>query len=363
MRSTELLRSKDRISSLDVFRALAILPVVIYHFNGFLPFGYLGVDLFFVISGLLVGSILVRKFKKDEKINFWRFFLQRGFKIWPSYYWFLGFGSLLGWMLYAESRPDYIISGGKDMLRYVFFCQNYTGQPFHWPFDHVWSLCVEEHFYILLPLMLIALMGLSGNNKRMLILSAVLLIISGIVFKYISYNFTSNTDTYSRTQNRIDALGWGVLLGILVTYYESRLRNFKRLPLVTLAGIIFFTADILVYIYWKNSSFNNIFFHSAAPFSFFLMLLGAYYLDFSAWKPLRFIAYYSYNWYLWHPLFVLVCSKFFGITLWGLLLYLVISFLTAMIFTILIEESFLSRREAILARIFKQEKSTTKSAA
>lgn len=92
------------------------------------------------------------------------------------------------------------------------------------------------------------------------------------------------------------------------------------------------------------------------------MLLGVYYLDFSAWKPLRFISYYSFNWYLWHPIFVLVCSKFFGVTWWGLLLYMLISFLTAMIFTILIEEKFLSKREAILARIFKQRKSNIKSA-
>lgn len=268
MRSLEILRSKTRISSVDIFRAFAIIPVVIYHFNGFLPFGYLGVDLFFVISGLLVGGILIRKFRNNEKINFWRFILQRGFKIWPSYYWFLGIGSILANIFYSESRPDYIISSGRNFLRYIFFYQNFTGEPFHWPFDHVWSLCIEEHFYVMLPLMLIVIMWLFGNNKRMLILSSALLIIAGIVIKFINYNYTKSPDTYSRTYNRIDALGWGVLLGILVTYYDTWLRSKKRLPILLIAGLLMFSINMLTFIYWKNNNFNNVFFHSVAPFSF-----------------------------------------------------------------------------------------------
>lgn len=363
MRSLDILRSGERVSSVDVFRAFAILPVVVYHYHGLLPFGYLGVDLFFVISGLLVGSILVRELRSGNKINFWQFFLRRGFKIWPSYYWFLIAGNLLAYILYSESRPDYIIGGEGDILRYVLFYQNYTGQPHHWPFDHVWSLCAEEHFYILLPLLLIIIRQLFGNKRGMLLVSAGLLIVSGIAFKYISYHFTRSMDTFSGTHNRIDALGWGVLLGVLVTYFEQDLRRMKYRFIFFFAGLLLLAAAMITFIALDNAKYQKIAFHSIAPFCFFLMLLGMYYTDFSAWKPLRFIAYYSYNWYLWHPVFVLAFSSIFGITWWGLLLYMLISFMTAIVFTISVEEWFMGKRDAILAVLFKKKKGNIKSAA
>src|SRR5258705_2456473 len=256
LKSLSVIRSGSRISSVDIFRAFAILAVVFYHFN-FLPFGYLGVDLFFVISGLLVGGILIRKYKKNEKINFWQFILQRGFKIWPSFYWLLLFGSIVAWLLYRFDKPEYLIEPGKDMLRYVFFYQNYTGYPFHThaPFDQIWSLCVEEHFYILLPVMFIIIYALFRNNLSMLILSVVWLIIAGIVLKMVSIYFTNSRDTYSGTHNRIDALGWGVLLGICVTYFEDHLYKLRWLPLLCLTGLLIFIINMTLVIYWDNYFF------------------------------------------------------------------------------------------------------------
>ncbi|MDP4261652.1 MAG: acyltransferase [Bacteroidota bacterium] len=354
LKSLEVLRSGNRISSVDVFRAFAILPVVVFHFNKFLPYGELGVDLFFVISGLLVGSILIRKFKRNERISFSQFILQRGFKIWPSYYWFLLVGSFLAYLFYSQDKPEYIIGGGRDMLRYIFFYQNYTGLPFHWPFDHIWSLCVEEHFYILLPILFIIIKGLFSNNRNFLFLSVAGLIAAGIVFKILSIYFTNSKDTYSATHNRIDALGWGVMLGILVTYFENYWKKVKWLFLLFILGAILFAADVLILIYSKNYFFEKVIFHSVVPFCFFLMLLGLYYRDFSRWKPIRFIAYYSYNWYLWHPIFVWIISKYVGINVMGLVTYMIVSFLTAMLFTILVEERFLSIRETVMGRIFKR---------
>jgi peptidoglycan/LPS O-acetylase OafA/YrhL len=341
----------------DVFRAFAILPVVVYHFNKFLPYGYLGVDLFFVISGLLVGSILIKQFRKNEKINYFRFILQRGFKIWPSYYSFLLVGTGLAYLFYSHDQPGYIISGAKDSLRYIFFYQNYTGAPFHLPFDHVWSLCIEEHFYILLPVLFICIKGLFSNNRRFLIAGVSGLILVGIAFKFFTVTYTPGVATYSTTHNRIDALGWGVLLGILVTYYEEYLRKIKWLTLLFFSGALLFAAGIFVLNQQgANSYFEKTIFFSLSPFCFFLMLLGLYYHDFSKWKPFRFIAYYSYNWYLWHPLFVLVISKYCGVSVPGLIIYILVSFLMAMIFTIFIEERFLAMREKVLNRIFKKTK-------
>ena len=82
------------------------------------------------------------------------------------------------------------------------------------------------------------------------------------------------------------------------------------------------------------------------------MLLGLYYVNFSKLKPLLFIAYYSYNWDLWRPIFAIFLSKHLGNTTTGLLTYLVVTFLIAVTGTILIEETFLKNRKVILDKIF-----------
>ena len=354
LKSIEIIESKSRISSVDIFRGFAILPVVLFHFNNTLPFGYLGVDLFFVISGLLVGSILITQYKSRNKINFFQFVLQRGFKIWPSYYSFFIFGTILGMVLLEGSPKWEVFRWGKDLFRYLFFYQNYTGKPFHWSFDHVWSLCIEEHFYILLPILFIITAIIFRNNFRMLLLGICGLIFSGIIFKFFSYYFMPDFETYSATHTRIDSLGWGVLLGLLVNYYEEFLfKRKKQLVLLFIGGLILFFANILLLEHLHGKFYKSTIFHTVAPFCFFLMILGLYYKDFSKWKVIRFIAYYSYNWYLWHPIFVLIVIKYFGVNWYALVIYLLLSFITAVIFTIFVEENFLRWRNPILQKFFK----------
>lgn len=353
----QTINNPHRNSSVDVFRGIAIICVVLVHFNGTMPFGYLGVDLFFVISGLLIGGLLTRQLKDGKKINFFKFFIQRGFKIWPSYYAFLLFGSVLAFCLYRYTNPDQIIPFW-DLKRYLFFYQNYTGQPFHWSFDHVWSLCVEEHFYILLPILFVLIQTfVNDKNKAGVLLTFTLLIIAaGIGFKFCSYYLTHSKDTYSGTHNRIDALAWGVLLNLVISYRGEKLRLLKFSYLISIAGLLILAAAIYLSIRLNGPLFNKIYFHSIVPFSFFLMLLGVYYANFSKLKVIRYIAYYSYNWYLWHPIFVLYIKAHFGVGVPALVLYLAVSFITAVILTTVVEEPFLQRRKAIVDRLFKNQK-------
>lgn len=347
----ETISSAKRISSIDIFRSLAILAVVLFHFNGLLPKGYLGVDLFFVISGFLIGGILTKEYKNAKPIHFFKFILQRGFKVWPSYYVFFVVGSLLARFFYQTIDPGQIIRFNlTDMPRYLFFYQNYTGAPWHYSFDHVWSLCIEEHFYILLPILFIVAQRI--NKRDVLFAIVALLIFEGIASKFFMFFYTNSKDTYCATNNRIDALAWGVLLNFAIVYADDIFKAKKNSIIMIVSGVVFLTFAILADVFSGPDFFDKVLFHSIVPPCFALIIGGAYYYDFSKWKPLRFIAYYSYNWYLWHPIFVKFILFHIGYTGLGLFVYLILSFLFAILFTIFVEEKFLARRDSILNKLF-----------
>ena len=351
LHALETISSSKRISSIDIFRSMAIISVVLFHFNGLLPKGYLGVDLFFVISGFLIGGILTKEFNNKKPVNFFKFIVQRGFKVWPSYYTFFIVGSLLARFLYDTVDPTQIVQFNlTDMPRYLFFYQNYTGAPWHYSFDHIWSLCIEEHFYILLPIVFIIAQRI--NKKEVLIALVILMILGGITSKFFMFFYTNSKDTYCATNNRIDALSWGVLLNFSIVYSEDFFRRKKNSILLILSGAVLLTIAILTDILDASGLFSKLLFHSITPLCFALLIGGAYYYDFSKLKILRFIAYYSYNWYLWHPIFVKYILFHLGYTGLGLFVYLVFSFLFAMIFTIFVEETFLAKRDGVITRLF-----------
>jgi peptidoglycan/LPS O-acetylase OafA/YrhL len=352
----KILKDDERISSLDIFRALAIFTVVLYHFHHFLPYGLLGVDLFFVISGLLVGGILTKEFQRKDRINVPKFLLQRGFKIWPSYYFFLIFGSFLAFIFYRNTHSDHIIPL-HDLAKYVFFFQNYNDMPVHWSFDHVWSLCVEEHFYIMLPTSFIIIQLLTKPKNRMKVLYGFVFftIAFGIFAKYYSFFYTLKKDTYVGTHNRIDALAWGVLLNLIIVKYSDTLKKIKNLPILSIIGGLIFLS--LIYIARHNGNneiYVNIIMRSIIPICFFLTILGVYYQDFSKFYFLRTLGYYSYNWYLWHPIFVVLISDKISSGKIGMVFYVLISLSMAIMATTFIEEPALRMRKQVISKIFKK---------
>jgi peptidoglycan/LPS O-acetylase OafA/YrhL len=351
-----IINDNQRNSSIDVFRGIAIIAVVLYHFNQTLPLGFIGVDLFFVISGLLIGGILIKEFKDSNTINFPKFFLQRGFKIWPSYYAFILTGSVLAYYFYRYTNPGETLPL-SDMKRFLLFYKNYTGLPLRWTFGQVWSLCVEEHFYIALPLLLLSIQYFipSKHQLKILCVSIMLSIIACIAWKYFTYFYRGhNRDTVIGTHNRIDALAWGVLLSIIISYHGEKLKNYKNSIYIFIAGVLLGIATIYFQLHFNYEWFDRVYLHAIMPFSFFLMLMGIYYVDLSRLTPLRFIAYYSYNWYLWHPLFFYLIINHLGSGICSLLIYLAFTFLVAMVTTVLIEEFFLAKRKKVINNIFRK---------
>ena len=146
-----------RMRSLDVLRTVAVLLVLGRHydlFDAYRRIGWTGVDLFFVLSGFLISGLLFTDFRKAGRIHMGRFLIRRGFKIYPPFY-----------ALIAATALVYSIDRGHlregRLLSELFFLQSYL--PSMW--WHTWSLAVEEHFYVLLPILLILLARLSRNRE------------------------------------------------------------------------------------------------------------------------------------------------------------------------------------------------------
>jgi len=208
---------KSRNQSLDVLRGVAILLVL----GGHVPYFYLwhkigwaGVDLFFVLSGFLISGLLFREFIETGAINFRRFIIRRGFKIWPALYVYL-----LVMRLLMAGQPGGVQSG---FIESVLFVRNYfpmadRGGYF---FDHTWSLAVEEHFYLLLPLLLMALIRLGGGGLRL-----VPWIFLFTATACLALRFAFHPEQCYATHFRIDELFGGVTLGYLHHFHRERFRT------------------------------------------------------------------------------------------------------------------------------------------
>src|SRR3982751_3783154 len=166
--------NRERQPGLNLLRALAIVIVVIYHAGimGFpLPgrmhrFGWIGVDLFFVLSGYLIGGQLLAPLARNQQIDLPRFFARRALRIIPAYFAVLGIYFLLpSWREYPEISP---------LWKFVMSVQN-LGLHGGTAFSHAWSLAVEDQFYLLLPFILLLVV----RRPRAALLVPILIVIGG----------------------------------------------------------------------------------------------------------------------------------------------------------------------------------------
>ncbi len=152
----------DRIPSLDGLRAVAISLVIVSHLQGTRGFphfslpvelGNLGVRVFFVISGLLITTLMLQEHRKYGSISVARFFIRRTLRIFPAMYFFL-------LVVAVAAKLGLVFLSPGDMFHAATYTMNYHSGG-SWTLGHLWSLAVEEQFYLLWPLAF-ALFGLRG---------------------------------------------------------------------------------------------------------------------------------------------------------------------------------------------------------
>jgi len=326
--------------SCDYWRGIAILSVVLFHFD-FFRFGYLGVDLFFVLSGFLVSRSLIDQMNKRGKIFLSRFFVARFLKILPMYFCFLVLGNAVAFALYSRTHPEQFIPL-SDLAKYAFFFLNYRSTN-HFSFDHIWSLCVEEHFYLLLPLglLLISSLRLWSSKNALLIFGACML--GGNLLRGLSY--AVGFETYSATHNRLDALCWGVILSLIVQNKIGQKLLGSKIALAGGALIVF----VSVALHMKTGSdfFKKVAFHGLVPAGFFLLLAGSHGFESRKLRWLSWVSRYSFGWYLWHMLFYWFAKDHFGSGVVGFLFFAGTGLGLAILTTHLIEDNCMSLKNRL----------------
>src|SRR6266446_6884082 len=228
------IQDRERQPGLDLLRAFAIIVVVIYHaalFGFKLPgrvdrFGWIGVDLFFVLSGYLIGGQLLAPLARDRRIHLGRFFARRALRIMPAYFVVLAVYFLLPPL---REYPEM----SQPLWKFLLSVQNialHGGTAF----SHAWSLAVEDQCYLVLPLLLLVLYPRPGTS----VIIACIIVLGGIALRTV-LAFQNLTDTgvsfrgfqawiYYPTWTRLDPLVLGVALAAIEKFrpqWWQRLTN------------------------------------------------------------------------------------------------------------------------------------------
>src|ERR1035437_133376 len=196
-----------------------------------------GVDIFFIISGFLLTYLLLSEKDKTGGVDVMKFYFRRAFRIWPLYFLLVLVGPLLTYF-FNEQSPNYglqfIFAGNFDMIAQG------SKSP---ATDHLWSICVEEHFYLICPLMI----AFTSSKKLPLVLSSIILF--SILFRTYML-FTSpeyGAHGYLNTFARVDVLAVGSFLGYLVYNNKIQFNHplWARLMIYFLFLFVFFGTDTI----------------------------------------------------------------------------------------------------------------------
>lgn len=290
-----------RVFSIDVLRGMAILLVMGVHVPAYPIWstaGWIGVDLFFVLSGFLISNLLFTEYLRSGDIRLKRFFIRRALKLYPSFY--LMLAATFVYCAWA-GRP----LAWNQILGELTLTQNYVGEIW----GHTWSLAVEEHFYLLLPLLLTVLIRYHGFAWIPWIFAALASTCLALrIHAALSQPFDHHLH-FQPSHLRFDALFTGVFLSYLHNFHAEGLRRFMeepwRMPVAVL-GVAAWTVPALLLEYSDPRVYTIGF--SAVSFGCGMLLLCGIYPE-KGRKPVppgivaKMIARmgkYSYTIYLWH---------------------------------------------------------------
>ncbi|MGZ6945867.1 MAG: acyltransferase family protein [Acidimicrobiia bacterium] len=311
--------------ALDGLRAFAVSAVILYHLDyGWAGGGFLGVDTFFVLSGFLITSLLLRERARQGSISLSGFWARRARRLLPAVFLLLIVVVIYGSVVMNAFELDKLRG---DAIASLFYVANWhfiaTGQSYFdiflqpSPLQHLWSLAIEEQFYLLWPLIVVGVMKLASGSRRALFV----VIVAGIAISQLCmallYDVNDPSRAYYGTEARAHTLLVGCLLALLLS---GRLQVGPRLGRVLpMLGAIAF--GIVLVAFSTASASARLFYGGDLAFSILVAIVIAASVQptgalrsFLGLRPLRYIGRISYGLYLWHwPVIVFLTADRVGV--------------------------------------------------
>ena len=335
---------------IDGLRSLAVISVILYHAQiiifDFQPFkgGFIGVDIFFVISGYLITSIILKEIIEKGNFSFKNFYERRARRILPVLLFIMLVAIPFSWIyLY----PSDLVNFSKSILYSLGFGSNFY---FHYsgleygspegllkPFLHTWSLSVEEQYYLLFPVVLFCVFRYYKKYFFYFLLSS--FVISLLLADWGSKNYPSSTFYFLHT--RI----WELICGSLIAYYEIKQGHRNKNKILSQALPILGLSLIISSIFFFDNKTFHPSFYTLIPVTGVTLIL--WYTDtfdivskILSYKLLVGIGLISYSLYLWHyPIFSFAKNlEFFFDNHLGKLILIIISFILSIFTYYLIEQ-------------------------
>ena len=376
------------LPSIDSLRAIAVIAVIIYHIDAnYLPGGFLGVDLFFVLSGYLISSLIIKEYKSTGTVNLYNFYVRRARRLLPAVYFMITvvliiitlFNGVLLKKSYLDALFGYIYSSN---WWYIFhkldYFDSFGSQS---PFKHLWSLAIEEQFYMFFPLIFLIFnrKSKSNNSNSKLNRNFIYVVLSLILVSLIAHILLFDINNINRIYFGTDTRAFSLLVGVVgaILYPMDRLseRTTKKdnmiysivslVSILVLIGIMINTSEYNTWLYRGGFLLVAIIgliiiISSGRQYTFMSKLLS--------FKPFVFIGKISYSLYLWHfPILVVTTPvseignpNLFYVTLRIVLIFLVATGSYMFVETPIRKLGFVNYINLLFKRIMKFKNNTKK---
>lgn len=293
------------IPGLDGLRAIAVLIVLVAHFglSHIVPGGF-GVTVFFFISGFLITRLLIAEAEKKGRVGLKDFYIRRAIRLFPALIGmtFLTTAIHIGFGFGSPTGTEFA-AANLYFTNYFQIAQEAAGAAPYMSWKPLWSLAVEEHFYLMFPALLV-LTGLNWRTLTKVLLALIVIVPIWRLVISLIWPDMAETYTYMATDARIDSIAYGCLfsLGLHQLRDPARLRLLVGwIPALLAVGVLLVTFLI------RDDMFRQVIRFSLQGLAIGVLLLNLYFGRAFEWafpilelSPLRWIGRVSYGLYLWH---------------------------------------------------------------
>lgn len=293
---------------LDGFRGISIILVLLHHlYYPLLPGGFLGVDMFFVLSGFLITSLLLQEWHQTSTINLKNFYIRRLFRLMPAVFFLVLMLTIYALFFLDKAGADKTFQGIWLTMSYIsnwFYAFNAASA--NNPLGVTWSLAVEEQFYLAFPLLLFLALKFKLGYRQIIYILIISIIGVALHRKVLADQNTFTTRLYYASDTRADALLLGCLVAFLFSWNLHLFKRFEKFFKISAGLSLCFMVIMLAL-----SSWSDVFLYQGGGYTFVALSVAALLVWLVAYQPrglvkalsfapLVWIGQVSYGLYLWH---------------------------------------------------------------